>query len=171
MSARGQGQGKTCAAFRRLPRKAWRRVLQPRSIIVTTRAPTGPERSRNTRRVPVMCTQRGGPKICRGKSVPPWPSPPTENCSSEAPPAVGGPRGSLGTGEEEPRLGLRHLNWLPGALQEHRPGPLPRSTAAEVPHRYSPPSQARGPPWDSKKRGTARELVLHGEPGPYRAVR
>ena len=130
MSAGGQGQGKNLCCFQ-APLKSMRRVLAAPGSSPSLPGPhAGPERSRNTRRVPVMYTERTTARrrrwVPRGKrraslTISTLRTAYRKHLHSR------GPRGSLG---------LRHLNGLPGALreQEHRPGPLPSAALQqEVP--------------------------------------
>lgn len=166
MSAGGQGQGKNLCCFQ-APLKSMRRVLAAPGSSPSLPGPhAGPERSRNTRRVPVMYTERTTarrrPWVPRGKrraslTISTHGELLTGSTSTAGPQGLAGPQAPEWTARNSPGAGAS-----PRAFAE-------RSAAAGSPHRYSRPAELEALSRDSK--GTARELVLHGEPGPYRAVR
>ena len=133
----------------------------------------GPGRSGNTRRLLVRyaerITARRRPWVPQGKRrcLPDRLHP--RRAARRKQLRSGDPRASLGTGDDA-TTGPRGPDGLSGALQEHRPGPLPRAALKqEVPTAI--PAQPSETPSRETSKGTARELVLHGGPGPYRAVR
>ena len=172
MSVGCQGQGKTCAAFRRLW-KPWGPRAVPGSPPSLPRPPCRTWEkwehkapARQVRREDNCEEAALGPT--RQEALPPWSSPPTESCSPEAAPQWG-PEGLAG---HRRRCHYRASGtwWTarssPGASSRAF---AVRSAEAGSPHRYSRPAERDALSRDSK--GTARELVLHGGPGPYRAVR
>ena len=167
MSVGCQGQGKTCAAFRRLW-KPWGPRAAPGSPPSLPRPPwrtwekwEHKARARQVRREDNCEAAALGPtrqEACLPDRLHPRRAAHRKQLRS------GDPRASLGTGDDA-TTGPRGPEGLPGALQEHRPGPLPRTALKqEVPAAI--PAQPSERPSRETARGPRESLCCTEDQAP-----